>query len=72
MIPKRLKTIYTDLACKYHLPYNVVEIICNYPFKFANTKISDPNDKRAIMFAYLFRIKPKKTYLENEIDRAES
>lgn len=71
MIPKKTKTIYAELANKYHLPYQVVEVICNHPFRFANAKISDPDNKRTIMFGYLFKIKPKKTYLENEVDRTE-
>lgn len=55
-------SIYTILSNKYNIPYQVIEIICNHPFQFANRKISDDNDLKTIMFGYLFKIKPKKKY----------
>lgn len=62
MVIKRDRSIYTKLSNKYNIPYQVVEVICNHPFKFANTKISDTQDTRSIMFGYLFKIKLKKKY----------
>lgn len=62
MIPQKKVSIYTELANKYNLPYQVIEVICNSPFKFAKQIIADDNDYKDIMFAYLFKIKLKKKY----------
>ena len=51
--------IHSVLASKYKLPQNVIEVICNSPFKFTNKVMSDPEDSRTIMLAYLFKIKLK-------------
>lgn len=59
---ERTTSIYTQLANKYNIPHQVVEVICNHPFKFANKVISDNEDIKTIMFGYLFKIKPKKKY----------
>lgn len=56
------KSIYAELSNKYNLPYPVIEVICNSPFKFAKDVMSNENDMKAIMFAYLFKIKLKKKY----------
>ena len=52
-------SIYTKLSNKYNIPYQVVEVICNSPFKFTNKVMADPEDSRTIMLAYLFKIKLK-------------
>lgn len=52
-------SIYSELANKYNLPYPVIEVICNSPFKFAKQIIADDADKKDIMFAYLFKLKLK-------------
>ena len=62
MIPQNKVSIYTELANKYSLPYQVIEVICNSPFKFAKQVIADDNDMKDIMFAYLFKIKLKKKF----------
>lgn len=62
MIPQKKVSIYTELANKYNLPYQVIEVICNSPFKFAKQVIADGNDMKDIMFAYLFKIKLKKKF----------
>lgn len=62
MIPQKKVSIYTELANKYNLPYQVIEVICNSPFKFAKQVIADDNDFKDIMFAYLFKIKLKKKF----------
>lgn len=62
MIPQRKVSIYTELANKHGLPYQVIEVICNSPFKFANSIIANPDDIKDIMFAYLFKIKLKKRF----------
>ena len=62
MIPQKKVSIYTELANKYNLPYQVIEVICNSPFKFAKQVIADDNDTKDIMFAYLFKIKLKKKF----------
>ena len=69
ILPK--SNIYAELAKKYDMPVQVIEVICNSPFRFAKEKMSDDNDLKTIMFAYLFKIKPKKKYL-NEADKTES
>ena len=55
--------IYRQLADRYNVPIQVVEVICNSPFKFTNKVMADPEDNRAIMLAYLFKIK-----LKNRLD----
>ena len=62
MIPQKKVSIYTELANKYNLPYQVIEVICNSPFKFAKQVIADDGDYKDIMFAYLFKIKLKKKF----------
>ena len=55
-------SIYSSLANKYNLPYPVIEVICNSPFKFAKEVMSNDEDTKDIMFAYLFKFKLKKKY----------
>lgn len=62
MIPQKKVSIYTELANKYNLPYQVIEVICNSPFKFAKQVMADDKDDKDIMFAYLFKIKLKKKF----------
>lgn len=57
-------SIYTELANKYNIPSRVVEVICNHPFKFANSVISNNDDLKPIMFTYLFKIRPKRKVIE--------
>ena len=62
MIPQKKVSIFTELANKYNLPYQVIEVICNSPFKFAKQVITNDEDQKDIMFAYLFKIKLKKKF----------
>ena len=62
MIPQKKVSIYTELANKYNLSYQVIEVICNSPFKFAKDIIANDDDSKDIMFAYLFKIKLKKKF----------
>ena len=62
MIPQKKVSIYTELANKYNLPYQVIEVICNSPFKFAKQVIANDEDQKDIMFAYLFKLKLKKKF----------
>ena len=62
MIQQKKVSIYTELANKYDLPYQVIEVICNSPFKFAKQVMANDNDPKDIMFAYLFKIKLKKKF----------
>lgn len=63
MIQQQKKTsIYTQLANKYNIPYQVVEVICNSPFKFAKKVMEDDEDEKDIMLAYLFKFKLKKKF----------
>ena len=71
MVIKKDKSIYTKLSNKYNIPYQVVEVICNHPFKFANSKISDSEDTRSIMFGYLFKLKLKKRYDNDEKEQKD-
>lgn len=71
MFRKKDNTIYRILSEKYNLPIPIIEVICNSPFKFAKDRMSDDDDYKNIMFAYLFKIKPKKKYV-NEINSTKS
>lgn len=62
MIPQKKVSIYTELANKYNLPYQVIEVVCNSPFRFAKQVIANDDDQKDIMFAYLFKIKLKKKF----------
>lgn len=62
MIPQKKVSIYTELANKYNLPYQVIEVICNSPFRFAKQVMMNEDDVKDIMFAYLFKIKLKKKH----------
>lgn len=66
MIRKK-SNIYLTLSKKYNLPVPVIEVICNSPFKFAKEKIADDANAKSIMFAYLFKYKLKKKYLNEQI-----
>lgn len=68
MLQQKKTSIYSILANKYNLPYPVIEVICNSPFKFAKEIMSDDKDLKDIMFAYLFKLKLKKKY-KNEINK---
>lgn len=47
---------------KYNLDIRIIREICYSPFKFANKRMADPLDKKAIMFAYLFKIRLRKYF----------
>lgn len=73
MIIKQDKSIYTQLANKYNIPSQVVEVICNHPFKFASERIADDTNTKSIMFGYLFKFKLKKKFLEeHEANKTKS
>ena len=67
MIPQKKVSIYTELANKYNLPYQVIEVICNSPFKFAKQIMANDDDNKDIMFAYLFKLKLKKKFKNESI-----
>ena len=54
--------IYTQLSNKYSIPSQVIEVICNSPFGFAKEVMSNDDDTKDIMFAYLFKLKLKNKY----------
>ena len=60
MIQTKKTNIYTTLSNKYNLPYPVIEVICNSPFKFAKQVINGDVEYKPIMLAYLFKLKLKK------------
>lgn len=62
MLTNKKTNIYTQLSNKYNIPYQVIEVICNSPFKFAKKVIGNEIDYKPIMFAYLFKLKLKKKY----------
>ena len=62
-------SVFTNLSNKYNLPIQVIKVICNHPFLFANRRIAE-NDTKPIMFMYLGKIKMKKKY-EQEINQAK-
>ena len=53
-------SIYSSLANKQNLTYPVIEVICNSPIKFAKEVMSNDEDTKDIMFAYLFKLKLKR------------
>ena len=57
-------SVYTKLANKYNLPYQIIRVICNHPFLFASRRIAE-SDEKPLMFAYLGKIKMKKKYVED-------
>lgn len=69
LIREKQLSIYTAIANKYNLPRQVVEVICNSPFRFAKEKMADDTDWKPIMFAYLFKIKLKKKYEQSTDSR---
>lgn len=54
-------SIYSELSNKYQLPSQVIKVICNHPFMFANRRITE-GDERPMLFTYLGKIKIKKVY----------
>lgn len=60
---KNQASIYTKLSNKYNVPRQVVEVICNSPFRFTNEAISNM-DTKPIRFTYLGKFKLKKRYEE--------
>lgn len=62
-------SVYTKLANKYNLPYQVIRVICNHPFLFASRRISEA-DPKSLMFSYIGKIKMKKKY-EQENNQTE-
>lgn len=54
-------SIYTRLSNKYNIPYPIIEVICNSPFRFTNVVISNL-DSKPVRFPYLGKIKLKKRY----------
>lgn len=62
-------SVYTDLANRYNLPYQVIRVICNHPFLFASRRISEA-DIKPLMFSYIGKIKMKKRY-EQEYNKIE-
>lgn len=58
-------SVYTKLANKYNLPYQIIRVICNHPFLFASRRIAE-SDERPLMFAYLGKIKMKKRYEQED------
>ena len=58
---KNQPSIYTKLSNKYNLPRQIIEVICNSPFRFTNEAITNMNSK-PIRFTYLGKIKLKKRY----------
>lgn len=64
-------SVYTDLANKYNIPYQVIRVICNHPFLFASQRISE-GDKKPLMFAYLGKIKMKRSYAEDSKDKEDT
>lgn len=54
-------SIYTKLSNKYNIPYPIIEVICNSPFRFTNNVISNL-DSKTVRFPYLGKIKLKKRY----------
>lgn len=59
-LKQKSSSIYYRLANRYNIPVQVIEVICNSPFKFTTKIIGSADDEKDILFAYLFKIKIKK------------
>lgn len=70
MLPKNLNNYITVLSAKYNLPPQVISVICNHPFMFASRRISE-GDIKPIMFAYLGKLKMKKSYAKKSSEDKE-
>lgn len=55
------QNIYSKLSKKYNIPYPIIEVICNSPFRFTNAVITNL-DSKPVRFPYLGKIKLKKRY----------
>ena len=52
---KNQPSIYTKLSNKYNLPYHVIEVICNSPFRFANEANAIRNNDK-LLYGGLIKI----------------
>lgn len=60
-------SIYTELSNKYNIPYPIIEVICNSPFRFTNSIISNL-DPKPVRFSYLGKFKLKKRYEKETVE----
>lgn len=60
-------SIYTKLSNKHNIPYPIVEVICNSPFRFINNAITNA-DGKPMRLLYLGKFKLKKKYESKEHD----
>jgi hypothetical protein len=60
-------SIYTKLSNKYNISYPIIEVICNSPFRFTNSVISNL-DPKPVRFSYLGKFKLKKRYEKDSED----
>lgn len=67
---KNQTNIYTELSNKYGVPRQVIEVICNSPFKFTN-EVMSRKDPKPVMLAYIGKIRFKKRYLKKFQDERE-
>lgn len=79
MDKKRDRRIFYEIGKRYDIPWQIAEVICVSPFSFARDKIQHPTDNRVIMFAKLFKIKPKRKvrdynfkYIGNEFNNKKA
>lgn len=59
-------SIYTKLSNKYNISYQVIEVMCNSPFKFTS-KVMSESDEKPVMMAYLGKFKIKKKYARKSV-----
>lgn len=59
------KAFFKKLGKRFDLPPNVIQVICNSPFKFTLDVAKDPDDMKDIMFTYLCKIGLKPRFKRN-------
>ena len=67
---KQQVSFVTELSRKYNLPPQVIEVVCNHPFLFANRRMTE-GDRKPLMFTYLGKIKMKKKYAQIDYQTKE-
>lgn len=66
MRTSRDRKFYKTLAEKHNIPINVVEVICNSPFRFTVDKMQDQEDLTTFMYAYFGKIKLKNKFKDGK------
>ena len=63
-----VEQLIRSLSKKYKIPFDIMQRICLYEFKFASKKMHS-YDNKDILMHYLFKFKPKEIYRKNNDER---